>query len=34
MLVAVPIILYLALMLFIAIQVNKKKKAAADFTEE
>ena len=34
MLVAVPIILYLALMLFIAIKVNKKKKAAADFTEE
>ncbi len=34
MLAAIPIILYLMLMLFIAVQVNKRKKNAADFTEE
>ena len=34
MLIAVPIILYLILMLFIAFQVNKKKRQTADFAEE
>lgn len=34
MLIAVPIVLYLLLMLFIAFQVNKKKRLTADFAEE
>ena len=34
MLIAVPIVLYLALMLFIAFQVNKKKRLIGGFTEE
>ena len=33
MLIAVPIILYLILMLFIAFQVNKKKRKTAEFAE-
>ena len=34
MLIAVPIILYLMVMLFIAFQVNKKKRLTGGFTEE
>ena len=34
MLIAVPIVLYLILMLFIAFQVNKKKRLTGGFTEE
>ena len=34
MLIAVPIVLYLMVMLFIAFQVNKKKRLSSGFTEE